>query len=256
MRDATLRQAVDGSKVRAEHVGQTTAPPDEPPEARPLGDGFTPDDIPALFSDRRLSKDGSDGSISPLAEILRDMETRFPPEIVWGMMDGMLRDSAHADDADRLANLFAGNEDAPSFGVRYDILYRLCADDGIDVAVRSDALPYLSSLAFGKFVDKDPCQSLYHIVEDPAMREELSQAAIMADLAGSRLPHFRPLLRGICLMSRGTDYDKLLSSALALVKIHGKDTVLASVRFMAGHECMPEANRHTAERLMYDVENT
>ena len=254
--DVTLQQTADGGRTRAGHVDQTAAPPDAPPGAGPLEAGRTPDDIPALFGDRRLSREGADGSASPLAEMLHDMETRFPPERVWGVVDGMLRDGTYADDADRLAGLFAGNEDSPSFGVRYGILYRLCADDSVDAAVRADALPYLSSLAFGRFEDEDPCLSLYRIVENPAMLEELSQAAITTGLAEGHLPNFRPLLRGICLLkSRGTDYDKTLSSALDMARIHGKDTVLASVRFMVGHECMPEENRRIAERLLRDVEN-
>lgn len=254
--EATLQQAADGGGEHAGHAAQTAAAPDMPPGAGPPGSEYDPDDIPALFEDRRLSREGTDGSASPLVGMLRDMETRFPPEVVWRAVDRMLRDGRYADDADRLASLFAGNEDAPSFGVRYGILYRLCADDGVDAAVRSDVLPYLSSLAFGRFEDEDPYRSLYRIVRSPAMLEDLSQAAIAAGLAEGRLPHFRPLLRGICLLkSRGVDYDKVLSSALDLTKVHGKTAVLASIRFMAGHECLPDENRLVAKRLLCDVEN-
>lgn len=256
MMETALQRTADGCGARAGYAGQAAAAPDEPPGARQFGVGRTPDDIPALFDDRRLSREGGDGSVSPLTEVLRDMETRFPPEMVWGVVDGMLRDGGYADDADRLAGLFAGNEDAPSLDVRYGILYRLCADDSVDVAVRTDALPYLSSLAFGRFEDEDPCRSLYRIVENPAMLEELSQAVITAGLVKGHLPHFRPLLRGVCLLkSKGADYDRTLSSALDLARIHGKVAVLASVRFMAGHECMPDENRRIAKQLLRDVEN-
>ena len=254
--ESTLQQTADGRSNHVRYAGRTTTAPDEPRGAGQSVAGRTPDDIPALFADRRLSREGGDGSVSQLTEILRHMETRFPPESVWGAVDGMLRDGRYVDDADRLASLFAGNEDAPSFDVRYGILYRLCADDSVDVVVRSDALPYLSSLAFGRFEDGDPCRALYRIVENPAMLEELSQAVITAGLAEGGLPHFRPLLRGVCLLkSKGADYGRTLSSALDLARIHGKAAVLASVRFMAGHECMPDENRLVAKRLLRDVEN-
>ena len=95
-----------------------------------------------------------------------------------------------------------------------------------------------------------------HTLVGQPLLEEMSQAVITASLAEGRLPHFKPLLRGVCLLkSKGADYDRTLSSALDLAGIHGKAAVLASVRFMAGHECMPDENRLVAKRLLRDVEN-
>ena len=251
-----LQQPGMRGEAHAKRAGSGSAAPDAPRDDSQHGTAYTPDDIPRLFDDPRLTRDGAGGSACRLVGILRGMEKRFGPERVWGTVEGMLRDGKHADDADELAGLFAGNEDADSFHTRYDTLYRLCADDGVDVGVRSGALPYLSSLAFGGLKDTDPCVSLYREVENPDMREELSYAAITDALAAAHMPRFRPLLRGICLLeSRRTDYTKILSSALDSARSHGKARVLECVRFVAGHECLPARNRRAAERLLREVEN-
>ena len=234
---------------QTEHTNKTTKLCDTVPK-------HTPDDIPELFEDHTLSKEGPDGAVSPLVEILRGMETCFSPDEVWGAVDNMLRSRKYAGDASQLAALFVGNEDADSFGVRYDILYGLCADDDVDVKVRADALTYLSSLAFGRFENKNPCYSLYHTVKNPTMLEELSQHIIMSDLAATNLSHFRSLLRGICLLkSRGINYDKTLSSAMNIMNEYGKSDILASVNFVARHECLPDENKSIAKRLLQDMEN-
>ena len=252
----TLQQPGTGGEAYAKRANAGSTAPDAPRGDAQHGTTHTPDDIPRLFGDPHLTRDGADGSVCRLVEILREMEKHFGPERVWGTVDSMLRDGKHADDAAELAGLFAGNEDADSFHTRYDTLYRLCADDGVDAGVRSGALPYLSSLAFGRFKDTDPCVSLYREVKNPAMREELSYAAITDALAAAHIPRFRPLLRGICLLkSRRMDYAKILSSALDNARRHGKAGVLKCVRFVAGHECLPDRNRRAAERLLRDVEN-
>ena len=119
---------------------------------------YAPADIPALFADIRLTSDGPGGSDSQFEKILLDMEKRFPPDKVWGVIDRMLRDPKHHDDAYLLARALAVDEDGDTARMRRDILYNLCADDTVDVLVRTDALVYLERLA-----GSDLHYSVHHI---------------------------------------------------------------------------------------------
>ena len=213
---------------------------------------YAPADIPALFDDYQLTRDGTGGSDSRFEKILIDMEKRFPPDEVWGVIDWMLRDPKYRDDAYLLARALAVDEDGDSARMRYDILYNLCADDTVDVSVRTDALVYLEQLAGS---DRHPLRSLYHVVKDTDMLGELSHGIVADDLVLNRMPRYRPLLLDLCAGKHNkTRYDEVVSDALKLIERHGREQVLDVVRFVAGHEYVSADNMARAKRLLATLE--
>lgn len=213
---------------------------------------YTPADIPVLFDDIRLTGDGPGGSNSQFEKILLGMEKRFPPDEVWGVIDRMLRDTKYHNDAYLLARALAVDEDGDTARMRYDILYNLCADDTVEVLVRTDALVYLERLAGS---DGHPLRSLYHVVKDTDMLGELSHGIIADDLVLNRLPRYRPLLLGLCAGKHNkTSHDEVVSDALKLIERHGREQVLDVVRFVAGHEHVSADSMARAKRLLAALE--
>lgn len=214
---------------------------------------YAPADIPALFDDDKMTDDGPGGGDSRFEKILIDMEKRFPPDEVWGMIDWMLRDPKHRDDAYLLARALAVDEDGDTARMRYDILYNLCADDTVAVSVRTDALVYLERLAGS---DRRPLRSLYRVVKDTDMLGELSHGIVADDLVLNRIPRYRPLLLGLCAGTHGkTSHDEVVSDALKLIERHGREQVLNIVRFVAGHEYVSTDNLARAKRLLAALES-